>query len=213
MNQPLPYQQPRGPMAWLDAAAEGLARHWLAIINSFMGAFVILPWLAPIFMAVGWTGVGGFLNRLYAGFCHQLPERSFFVAGHQVAHCHRCVFFYGTLFLAGLLYARLRPRLISYDGAGMLRYTALSIWQAVLICVPMLIDGVTHAVGLRDGGWGGDQAGSLNWWIRLLTAVPAGLAIVFAAYSRMDAGFQRTLQMNAYYKRVQQLQMQNRSRL
>ncbi len=192
-------------MAWLDAAAEGVARHWLAILNSLLGLFVTLPWLAPLFMALGWQGAGGLLNRIYAGFCHQLPERSYFIFGYQVAHCHRCVFFYGGIFVAGLLYARARPRLLHNDGRGLINYTALAIPTAVLLCLPMLVDTVTHIVGLRNGGWGGDQLGSLNWWLRLATGLPAAFALVFAAYPRIDAGFARSLAYTAYYRAAEQV--------
>src|SRR5512137_2621761 len=60
-----------------------LARHWLAVFNIAWGVFVITPFLAPVFMQIGVTGVGNGIYFVYQFFCHQLPERSFFLFGRQ----------------------------------------------------------------------------------------------------------------------------------
>ncbi|HEY4690710.1 MAG TPA: hypothetical protein VIK33_15450 [Anaerolineae bacterium] len=39
-----------------------LSRHWLLAFNRVFGAFVIAPWLAPIFMQIGLTGLGNALG-------------------------------------------------------------------------------------------------------------------------------------------------------
>lgn len=56
-------------------------RHWLLIINLFFGTWVILPWLAPVFSAIGLTSVATLIYRIYSVQCHQLPERSYFLFG------------------------------------------------------------------------------------------------------------------------------------
>jgi uncharacterized membrane protein len=60
-----------------------LARHWLAVFNMAWGIFVILPWLAPIFLRLGLTGPANAIYFGYSFVCHQLPERSYFMFGPQ----------------------------------------------------------------------------------------------------------------------------------
>lgn len=55
--------------------------HWLLTFNTAWGVFVTLPWLAPIFMALGLTWPGRAVYFIYNFFCHQLPERSWFLFG------------------------------------------------------------------------------------------------------------------------------------
>ena len=61
-------------------------RHWLLVFNTFWGVFVILPWIAPMFMQIGWVGPGRVLYFIYNFFCHQLPERSWFLFGPKVSY-------------------------------------------------------------------------------------------------------------------------------
>src|SRR6267142_3018813 len=49
------------------------------------------------------------IYRAFSTLCHQLPERSFFIAGHQFAVCARCTGLYAEFTLAILLYPLLRP--------------------------------------------------------------------------------------------------------
>src|SRR6476646_4561444 len=53
-----------------------------------------------------------FAVAIYHSFkmlCHQLPERSFFIAGHQFAVCARCTGLYGGFALMLLGYPFIRP--------------------------------------------------------------------------------------------------------
>jgi uncharacterized membrane protein len=56
-------------------------RHWLLGFNTGWGIFVILPWLAPMLMQLGLTWPGRAIYFIYNFFCHQLPERSWFLFG------------------------------------------------------------------------------------------------------------------------------------
>lgn len=56
---------------------------WLAFLSIVMLAWVALPWLAPIFMQVGWESLAKPIYWLYSFQCHQLPQRSFFLFGPQ----------------------------------------------------------------------------------------------------------------------------------
>jgi uncharacterized membrane protein len=48
-----------------------------------MGIFVVLPFVAPIFMHLGWQTPGSVIYSIYSILCHQLPQRSFFLFGSQ----------------------------------------------------------------------------------------------------------------------------------
>src|SRR6266487_3213169 len=146
----------------------GLARHWLLFINLLIGVWVGLPWLAPIFMHWGWGRAAHAIYFFYSLQCHQLPERSFFLfgpkpmyslaeiqsawqdtsdlfvlrqwignvdMGWKVAWSDRMVSMYTSILLSGLLYGFIRRRL-----------RPLSFSAFALSLLPMIIDGITHAI-------------------------------------------------------------------
>ena len=57
--------------------------HWLLLFALFFGLFNLLPFLAPVFMRLGWTEAGRLIYTLYAPLCHQMAQRSFFLFGRQ----------------------------------------------------------------------------------------------------------------------------------
>jgi uncharacterized membrane protein len=63
-----------------------MSRHWPEIFFVVYGLWVWLPWLAPILMHTGWDGAGRALYFIYSFFCHQLPERSFFLFGQKTMY-------------------------------------------------------------------------------------------------------------------------------
>jgi hypothetical protein len=65
----------------LDRIFYRVSRHWLPLFIAGFGLFVGLPWLAPVFMKAGWTGPARAVYTVYSFFCHQLPQRSFFLYG------------------------------------------------------------------------------------------------------------------------------------
>jgi len=167
----------------LERGATWALRHWLLIANAGAALYAGLPWLSPLAKATGHPLIGDLLFRLYTPLCHQKPERSFFFYGHQVAFCHRCAAMYTSIVVAGLLFGLLRHRI---------RPTSLKI--AGLLLLPMLIDGGTHMVDdLLDLGFrgGGDAIGTLNFWLRMITGVLFGLAMLLAAYPRVERDLAR----------------------
>ena len=58
-----------------------LSKHWMLVFSLFFGLYVGLPFLAPIFMRLGWEGAGNAMYWFYSFQCHQLPQRSFFLFG------------------------------------------------------------------------------------------------------------------------------------
>ncbi len=65
------------------SSADWLIDHWLALFLAVYGMWVWSPWLAPVFMHLGWDGAGRVIYSVYSFFCHQLPERSFFLFGQK----------------------------------------------------------------------------------------------------------------------------------
>jgi uncharacterized membrane protein len=143
---------------------QGLATHWLFLVNATVGFYVGLALLAPLLTSAGLTEAGQSLFAAYALACHQQPERSFFLAGYQVAFCERDVAIYGTMFLAGLAYATRRHT------------RPLRWWWYLLAMVPIALDGGSQLLGWRES----------TWQLRLLTGTLFGLATVWFLYPHLD---------------------------
>src|SRR5690606_22415853 len=86
-----------GWIAWVERGARWCLRHWLLCVNTLALLYAGLPWLSPLAKASGHTLIGELIFRAYTALCHQKPERSFFICGHQVAFCHRCTALYGGI--------------------------------------------------------------------------------------------------------------------
>jgi uncharacterized membrane protein len=212
----------------------GFARHWLLFSNLLIALWVLLPWLAPVFMYWGWESAGKATYFIYSFQCHQLPERSYFLFGKEltyslaeiqaawqktsdpfilrqfignpemgwkVAWSDRMVSMYTSLLFAGLLYGLVRWRL-----------KPLSFWKFAILLFPMVIDGTTHMIsdlagigqGFRDTNiwlqiltnsalpaafYQGDALGSFNSWLRLITGLLFGFALVGFAYPYINHSF------------------------
>ena len=76
-----------------------------------LGALVVSLMIvsAPLAVAGNHNLVAFAIYRTFSNVCHQLPERSFFIAGHQFAVCARCTGLYIGFTLAVLLYPLIRP--------------------------------------------------------------------------------------------------------
>ena len=59
---------------------------WIILFGLVFGLYVGLPFLAPVFMHIGWKGAGNAIYFIYSFFCHQLPERSFFLFGSKFTY-------------------------------------------------------------------------------------------------------------------------------
>jgi uncharacterized membrane protein len=104
-------------------------RVWLVstiIILAIVSLIVIAPLTAGTHPQLAKSIYGGF-----AVLCHQIPERSYFIAGHKFAVCSRCTGLYAGFALTLLFYPLLRS----------LRATDWPppVWL-VLSAVPMALD-------------------------------------------------------------------------
>jgi uncharacterized membrane protein len=83
---------------------------WFWLISVVIAlSFCSLILIAPLAAANNHPGVAFVLYRGFGTFCHQLPERSFFIAGHQFAVCARCTGLYAGFTLMLLAYPLVRP--------------------------------------------------------------------------------------------------------
>ena len=69
-----------------------------------MLSVVSLIVVAPVAAASGHNEVANGIYGAFAVFCHQLPERSYFIDGHKLAVCSRCTGIYAGFALTLLLY-------------------------------------------------------------------------------------------------------------
>jgi uncharacterized membrane protein len=63
---------------------------------------------APVLLASGHAFWGLTIFRAFSFVCHQIPERSFFIAGHPFAVCSRCTGIYSGFTIAMLSYPLVR---------------------------------------------------------------------------------------------------------
>ena len=63
-----------------------LRRYWILPLSLFFGVYVGMPFLAPVFMHIGWSGPARIIYFIYSWLCHQLPERSFFFYGTKLTY-------------------------------------------------------------------------------------------------------------------------------
>lgn len=112
------------------------AKHWLLWINIISGLFIALPFIAPILEVLGFDSIAHVIFGAYRVTCHQLPERSYFIFGHQVALCHRCTAIWSSFFIGGVLFQFVRHRL---------QVMPFHWW--ILALIPAGIDGGTQLVG------------------------------------------------------------------
>lgn len=174
-------QQPANARS--DRFVRALVRHWIWLVNGFLALYAGLPWLSPLLRSVGWERTGQAMFRMYAQFCHQLPERSFTFNGFPVCYCHRCTALYTTLLGMSFLYT-----------VGRWQQT-IGKHLLLLFTLPMIVDGGWHllddllpTLGLRAGS---HEVGSLNFWLRMVTGTLFGIGVVLWAYPRIQREFDR----------------------
>jgi uncharacterized membrane protein len=182
---------PRKPIS----LTEWLAKNWFLVFVVLYGLWVWTPFLAPLFMRLGWDGPGNAIYFVYSFFCHQLPERSYFLFGPKVNYTLaeiQAVWvdtvnpmllrkFTGTAAMGWKV--AWSDRMISFYGGvwlfGLLwrplrrRLKSLPWWGLILLLFPMFLDGSTHFVSDLAGIGQGFR--DSNFWLANLTqfAFPA----------------------------------------
>mgnify|MGYP003729973707 CR=1 FL=1 len=64
----------------------GFSRRWAALIGLLAALYAGLPFLAPLAMHNGWTGLANAVYTLYSPVCHQFAFRSWFLFGPQTVY-------------------------------------------------------------------------------------------------------------------------------
>jgi uncharacterized membrane protein len=126
----------------VEVCARFVGRHWLALMNSLLALFLGGAFLAPILAYFGENEAASWLIHTYHGVCDQIPSHSYYLFGHQVCLCERCLAIYTTLFLGSLMMAII-PRLRSH-----IRPLDWKLW--LLLILPMALDGGTQLLGWRE---------------------------------------------------------------
>jgi uncharacterized membrane protein len=196
---------------FLDRQIYRLTKRWLAIFNLLISFYVLLPVLAPVFMASGATGIARAIYLVYRPACHQLPERSFYLFGSKPSYTLDELWASGLVsemdgplvrqrFLGAIQVGykmALCQRDIALYGSlvvgGLLfgfvrkRLRPLSFIGYGICALPMVIDGGTQLIMLRES----------NPVLRVLTGALLGLASVWLLYPRLEEAFQEVrLQAN-----------------
>lgn len=66
-----------------DRFSDWFSRHYMLVFNLCFFLYVGLPFLAPVFMKVGWKTPAKVIYTIYSPLCHQLAFRSWFLFGEQ----------------------------------------------------------------------------------------------------------------------------------
>jgi uncharacterized membrane protein len=202
--------------AAVDRLAARLARHWLALFNTIVAVFVLLPFLAPLLMHLGLGLPARAIYLVYSPTCHQLPERSFFLFGPQGAYSVAELEAEDPL-LAG---ASLAQRLIlRYVGSPEIGYKVAICERDVAIYGSLLLGGLLFGVARSLLARRGRHVPKLpvkvyliflipiavdgvtqlmglresTWQLRFVTGMLFGLATVWLAYPHIDDAMRDSL--------------------
>jgi uncharacterized membrane protein len=166
-----------------------IGTHWFETFLIFYGLWVFIPFLAPVFMQLGLAGAGRAVYFIYSFFCHQLPERSFFLFGEKSMYSLREIQtawqntanpfilrqFIGNESMGWKV--AWSDRMISFYTSVWLfavlwypfRRTIkpLSWWGLALLLLPIAVDGMTHA--FSDLAGIGQGFRDTNAWLAVVT--------------------------------------------
>lgn len=182
------------PASFIDRLMLAISRRWLWIAAAILGAWVLLPWLAPVLMVAGWQKAAGVIYAVYSTQCHQLPQRSYFLFGPRLMP---------PITDISVVWPYLDPRQlrqfigtpelgykVAWSDRMVSLYTPLFIgillmaaarrwgnnpngWRPlrpvwfVLALLPLAVDGLTHMISDMLGFWDGFRY--TNAWLAAIT--------------------------------------------
>lgn len=76
----------RDLVIWLDRRVLSFAKHWTVAIGLMALLYAGVPFLAPVAMHFGQTGIADAIYTVYSPVCHQFAFRSWFLFGQQDAY-------------------------------------------------------------------------------------------------------------------------------
>ena len=176
--------------ATVPSERDWFSRHWFLLFAAIYGLWVWLPFLAPILMHAGWSPAGRAIYFIYSFFCHQLPERSFFLFGRMPMYSLAAIQAAGQHSLNPFVLRQFvgdpsmgwkvawSDRMISFYTSIWLfavlwwifgrRSRPLRWWGLILLLLPILLDGGTH--GISDLAGIGSGFRDTNQWLAGLTS-------------------------------------------
>ena len=78
--------QYRGHRSFLGRQVYAVCVRWIFWVSLIGVVCTGLPFLAPVLAHFGWTGPAKAIYAVYSLFCHQLPQRSYFLFGSQFTY-------------------------------------------------------------------------------------------------------------------------------
>lgn len=173
----------------MQSIFQWIGSHWFETFIVIYGLWVFLPYLAPVFMQIGWTGAGNAIYFIYSFFCHQLPERSFFWFGEKTMYSLNEIqaawqVTVNPMILRQFIGSESMGWKIAWSDRMISFYTSvwffalvwyplrrrikpLSWWGFILLLLPIAIDGITHM--LSDFAGIGQGFRDTNLWLAVLT--------------------------------------------
>lgn len=161
---------------------------WLIVFSLTYGTFVVLPFIAPALMHIGWEQPANLIYSFYSFLCHQLPQRSFFLFGQKSS--------YSLNEIRGAWQDTLNPLLLrQFIGSAEMgwkvawsdrmasmygsilpiawlwypmrrKVKGLPLWAFLILLVPMALDGGTHLIS-DLAGLGQGFRDSNEWLVNL----------------------------------------------
>jgi uncharacterized membrane protein len=166
------------------------ARYWGWVGIVIFGLYIGVPWLAPIFMQLGWTSAANLIYAIYSTQCHQMPQRSFFLFGEKTM--------YGLDDIQAVWKNTNNPLILrQFNGNSQMGWKVawsdrmvymygsivlfaaplfwlrrkiikpITWWGFLLLLLPMAIDGSTHFISDLSGIGNGFR--DSNLWLATLT--------------------------------------------
>ena len=185
---PSALSEPQGGSV-LRRLARWFSRHWFATVMTLLVIWTGLPFLAPIAMHFGWTGLGTAIYSLYSLQCHQLPERSLFLFGSKAMYSlpeiqAAWVNTVDPLILRQFIGNPAMGWKVAWSDRMVAMYTSipllalvcypfrrrikpLPLWGFALLLLPLALDGGTHM--LSDLAGIGPGFRDSNAWLATLT--------------------------------------------
>jgi len=171
------------------SGSQWLFTHWLEVFLSVYGIWIFAPFLAPLLMKTGWDSAAKAIYFIYSFFCHQLPERSFFLFGQKSMYSLSEIQSVWKNTSDPMLLRRFignesmgwkiawSDRMISFYSSVWLfavlwsplrrKIKPLSWWGFALLLLPLAIDGGSHAISDLAGIGQGFR--DTNQWLAMLT--------------------------------------------
>lgn len=142
-----------------------LMKYYAIMIAFVLGLILLAAVLGPILSYLGLDVIAKPLFFAMHAICAQTPSHSFYLFGHQLCLCERCLAIYSAMFAGSLVFAFSKVRL-----------PGIRFWHLVLLSLPMALDGFTQMFGLRES----------NWELRLVTGALFGMAAIWFALSKVQ---------------------------